>query len=114
MFCVTYCYVATVVEFHKLADEAENELREMEKMLSLLPSSPPASSTVPGCAAGTHSKAVDSSIASVMNEMSQIEGTHHTGIYHTCYDVHVTHSFCSCTLLYTMYIIIYNVPYIIQ
>lgn len=52
-------------EFHQLANEAEDELREMEDMLALLP--PPAPPK-------DKNSVVDTSLESVVKEMSAIEG----------------------------------------
>lgn len=55
----------TFSEFHQLADEAEDELREMESMLALLP--PPAPPN-------DKKTIVDTSIESAAKEMTEIEG----------------------------------------
>lgn len=56
----------TFSEIHQLADEAEDELREMESMLDLLPPPPPTSDD--------KKTAVDTSIESAVKEMTEIEG----------------------------------------
>lgn len=58
-------YPCTFSEFHQLADEAEDELREMESMLALLP--PPAPPN-------DKKTMVDTSIESAAKEMTEIEG----------------------------------------
>ena len=83
--CCDNNYIYSFTDFHQLACEAEGELKEMEEILALLPppSPPPLSPPPPPHPPATSvtttdtflGKAVDSSIACVLNEMTEIEGT---------------------------------------